>query len=1071
MLKSIVSTAYRNWPWTFALFCFMGASGLWALKKLPIDAVPDITNVQVVINSQTGALDPGKIEKLVSYPIETEMTGMPGVEEVRSLSKYGLSQVVVIFQEGTDLYFSRQLVAEKLQSVRSGLPEGVSPEMAPVTTGLGEVLMYVVEPKEGSTLARATEKERLLRTRDVQDFVVVPQLKKLRGVADVDTNGGLLKQIHIHLKPSNLAKFGFSIDHLIAKLETIGEDFGGGYIQRDGRQVIVRATGAINSVESISKIPFGINVGGHSVRIGEVADVRVDGALRLGAATTAGRETVLGTVLMRTGANSREVSTSAEDLLTKRLSLPDDVQIRVLYSRSHLVNATIHTVLKSLIEGVALVVVILLLLLGNLRAALVVAVAIPVSMLFALKGMELFGISANLMSLGAIDFGLLVDGAVVLVENVIRRFEALRGRSIDRAEKWSIVLEASVEVLKPLVTGLFIIMLVYVPILYLEGIEGKMFRPMASTVLLALTGSLLAALFVMPAMVFLFVPTASRHATVPLLFRMILGVYRPALEFSLRRKWIVPLITLIPAALAILAFGRLGSDFVPQLDEGDMVINLTRPKNQGIDESVRRQIEAERIIGKFAEVESVFSRMGTPESALDPMGPYLADTFVILKKDFNQWPEVNGKRRDKVEIFEVIKRELSQAYPSQEISPNQPIEMRFNEILEGSRADVSMRIYGPELDQLFNYSEEAERALKGIAGISAMESDPLTALAKGDTLDVVLDYAKMARYGVSLKGVNSVLETSMSGKVVGSLYEEDRRLPIVVHLDESLRDDVKGIASIPVSLPEGGTIPLSSVASIVEKERITTIARSGGRRYSALSIFLKDRDVGSFVDEAKAKVASALHLKPGYELAWGGQFRNLAEARDRLLIIIPITLVIIFALLLRSFGTFRHALLVFSSIPFAAMGGVFSLYLRGISFSVSAAIGFIALAGIATLNGMVMVSYFSQLRAEGTSIPDTAHGGALARLRPVSMTALVASLGFIPMALNTGTGAEVQRPLATVVIGGIVTSTVLTLIVIPVVYGWLETRFGDSRTSWVGGNSQRGGRSFNSLDGPSGDQV
>lgn len=1036
MLKALVTSALKNKVWVFTLFIVVAALGAGAALHLPIDAVPDITNVQVVINTKTGALDPGKIEKLVTYPIETEMQGISKVEEVRSLSKYGLSQVVIIFNEGVDIYFARQLVAEKLQGVREALPEGVSAELAPVTTGLGEVLMYVLELKPGSPLSSQDEKSQLLYLREIQEYVLEPQIKKIPGVADLDTNGGLLKQVHVNFFPDRLKNYGLSMEQLATKLESLGESFGGGYIQRDGMQVIVRATGNLENLDSIANIPLGPSFGGKLIRVKDVADVRFDSALRLGAATQSGKETVLGTVLMRIGANSREVASKAEEAL-KSISLPEDVVVKILYSRSYLVDATIRTVAKSLAEGAILVVLVLLLLLGNFRAAIIVALAIPISMLFALKGMEIFGISANLMSLGAIDFGLLVDGSVVLIENVIRRFEGLHGKKVDKAEKMRIVLDASDEVLKPLVFGLLIIMLVYVPILYLEGVEGKMFRPMAATVLLALGASLLIALFLMPALAFMFIPTAQREKE-PILFRLLRRTYQPLLKLSLRRKWLVAALAIAPALLALVLFKHLGSDFVPQLDEGDLVINLARPSKQGIDESVKWQKRSEDVIMKFGEVESVFSRMGTPESALDPMGPYLADTFVILKKDHNQWPLVDGKRRTKNELFEAMKDVLEKDNPDQEVSASQPIEMRFNEILEGSRADVALRIFGPDLDKLMEYGELAKKELKDIAGISEMESDPLTALTKSPMLDVNLNYDKISNLGLALRDVNQLLEHAMSGKEVGSFYQEDRRFPIVLHLDETLRDNLKAISSIPVALPQGGTIDLQQVASIQEHEQVTTVARSGARRYSALSIFLKDRDVGSFVNEAKSKIGKSIKLEQGYKFDWGGQFKNMEQARNRLLVIVPFTLLVIFILLLQSFGNIRHAALVFIAIPFAMAGGVFALYLRGINFSVSASVGFIALAGIATLNSMVMVNYFNQLKAENVPLKEAVWQGALARLRPVSMTALVASLGFLPMALNSGTGAEVQRPLATVVIGGLITSTILTLLVVPVLYEWME---------------------------------
>lgn len=1041
MLIFLVKSALKNRLWVFALFLLVCALGIGSAVRLPIDAVPDITNVQVVVNTKTGALDPGKIEKLVTYPIEVEMAGMPGVEDIRSLSKYGLSQIVIVFEEKTNIYFARQLVAERLQGARENLPSGLAPEIAPVTTGLGEVLMYVLEPKEGSALASKPEKDRLLYLREIQEFVIRPRLKKLPGIADVDSNGGLLKQIHINFSSEKLGQYGLSLDRFISKIETLGETFGGGYIQKDGKQVIVRATGSLGSLEALSNLPLSINIGGRPVRVKDVAEVREDSALRVGAATYGGHETVLGTVLMRTGANSREVAFSAEDALKNEVQLPEDVDLKIVYSRSHLVDATIHTILKNLIEGAALVVIVLLLLLGNIRAALLVAMAIPISMLFALKGMEIFGISANLMSLGAIDFGLLVDGAVVLIENVIRRLEERQSqKALTLEEKCELVLEASHEVIKPLTFGLAIIMLVYVPILYLEGIEGKLFHPMAGTVLLALGASLLIALFLMPAFAVVFLPSRLEHKKEPIVFSWIRKAYGPLLNYGLNHGWVVPIVTILPALLAIILFAKLGSDFAPQLDEGDLVMNLSRSPGQAIDESVKWQKQAEEIILRYSEVERVFSRMGTPESALDPMGPHLADTFVILKKDLNAWPKVEGKRRNKEELFEAIKKELLTNNPDQEVSATQPIEMRFNEILEGSRADVSLRIFGPDLDKLLEYSEQAEKILSGIQGISEIEKDPLTALSRSSVLDVILDYDKLARYGLSLKDVNSVLESAMSGKEVGSYYQEDRRFTILLHLDEKYRDDIKYIASVPVSLPEGGTIPLRDVAKIEEHEQVTTVARGGARRYAALSIYLKDRDIGSFVLEAKEKIQSQLKIDAGYELSWGGQFKNLERARNKLLVIVPITLVFIFILLLRSFGTFRHALLVFSAIPFAVVGGVFSLYLRGIHFSVSAAVGFIALAGIAILNSMVMVTFFNQLREKGLALSEVIAKGTFARLRPVAMTALVASLGFIPMALNTGTGAEVQRPLATVVIGGLFTATVLTLIVVPVAYRFIEQK-------------------------------
>ncbi len=1019
MLNKLVEFSIQNRWWVILVFLSVGLLGVYSATHLPIDAVPDISNVQVVINTKTAALEPGKIEKLVTYPIEMEMAGLQGVEEVRSLSKYGLSQVTVIFEDHTDVYFARQLINEKLQHIRSVIPAGLAPEMAPVTTGLGEVLMYVLEAKQGSELAKLPEKERLIYLREVQDYTVRPSLKKIPGVADVDTNGGYLKQVHINVFPQKLERYGISIEHLISKLESIGESFSGGYIQSNGQQIIVRGTGQLSNIDTIANFPIALDVSGNPVRVRDVANVAIESALRVGAATAHGYETVLGTVLMRTGANSREVSQRAELAIQNEIRLPDDVQIKVLYSRGHLVNETIHTILKNLLEGAALVILVLLLLLGNFRAALIVASAIPLSMLFALNGMAFLGISANLMSLGAIDFGLLVDGAVVLIENVIRR----RSR----------VLEASQEVVRPLTFGLLIIMLVYVPILFLEGIEGKMFKPMAATVLLALVSSLLIAVFLMPALASIFLRNLKPEMKEPWLFRVIHKSFEPSLQFALKRPWVAGVLGFVPTVVAVPIFLNLGSDFVPSLKEGDVVVNLTRDTRQDIDTSVSWQKRAENLIAKFPEVESVFSRMGTPESALDPMGPYLADTFVILKKHY--------AGRSAEELQEAIRVELMKDNPNQEVSFTQPIEMRFNEMLEGSRADVSLRIYGPDLDKLLELTQQAKQAISSIHGVDELAFDPLTALTKSPVLDVELDYEKLAKYGVPLKDVSGILEASMGGRSVGSFFSHDRRFPVVVHLDESLRNNIVEISRVPVGLASGGTIPLSYVTDVKQYDQVTTVARSAGKRYSALAIYLKNRDIAGFVAEAKQRVEQEVKLSSGYEFSWGGQFKNLKKAQQRLAIIIPIVLLAIFLFLLRNFGNFRHAALVFSAIPLAMSGGVFSLYLRNIHFSISAAVGFIVLAGIATLNSVVLVGYFNQLRSQGVSVGETVFQGALTRLRPVSMTALVASLGFLPMALNTGAGAEVQRPLATVVIGGLITSTVLTLIVVPVLYAWLEQRF------------------------------
>ncbi len=1047
MFKSIIESSFKNRIWIIALFLAASVWGILGLSSLPVDAVPDITNVQVMINSKTGALDPEKIEKTVTAVVETEMSGLPGLDDVRSISKYGLSQVILVFKDGTDLYFVRSQVAQRLQNLKDLLPDGVSPELAPVTTGLGEVVMYTVNAKEGSELAKKPELERLLYLRTIQDFTVRPQLKRVTGVAEVDSSGGFRKEIHINANMGAMEKYGITFDDLNRKLQSIGDSYGGGYIQRDGKQIILKTSSRLSQLKKIENIPIKIDVRGRSIPLGAVAGVREDYTQRLGAATYDGREAVLGTALMYIGANSREVSLDVVDALSK-MQLPSDVDVQVVYTRSFLVNQTIKTVAKSLIEGAALVIAVLLLLLGNVRAAVLVALSIPISMLFAVTGMKFFGISANLMSLGAIDFGLLVDGSVVMIENLLRRFEELESpHELTISQKLELVKDSALEVAKPVVLGLFIIMVVYVPILALDGIEGKMFHPMAATVLMALGASLLVAFLLMPVLGYLLIKIPKSHGKhkESRVFAFISKVYKRMLYFGIERRKFVVGGTLVFALLTGFLFTRLGSDFIPQLDEGDLVIGLVRDTSIGIDSSVQAQLKAEKIIKDFPEVQTTFSRMGTPESATDPMGVNFADTFLILNKNRNQWPKIEmgdgSKRiRSKSELYEAITARISKELPGHEFSPTQPIEMRFNEILEGSRADVALRIFGPDLNKLVEYIDKSKEIVSKIDGVGEAEMDALTALRKSPMLDINLNYDNMAKYGVTLSEANTTLQMAMGGIQVGNFYEIDRRFPIMMHLSEELRENPKNIENIPVGLVDGGSIPLRSIASFDESDQVTTISRSYSRRYAALSIFLKDRDVASFVAEAKDKISSQLQLEKGYTLDWGGQFKNLEKARLKLMLIVPITLLIIFIILLKNFESFKLTLLVYSSIPLAVTGGIFSLYLRGISFSISAGVGFIALLGIAILNSMVLVDFINQQRTKGRGVRDAVIFGATARLRPVVMTALVAGLGFLPMALNTGLGAEVQRPLATVVIGGLISSTLLTLVLLPSLYIWLEEK-------------------------------
>lgn len=988
----------------------------WGLHDMAIDAVPDITNVQVVVNVKTKSLDPENIELQITRLLEIDLSGIPNLIDMRSISKFGLAQVTLIFEDGTDLYWARQQVAERISAVQ--LPDGAEIELAPISTGLGEVFMYTLETDEKSLLHKLTEKEKLIELRTIQDYVLKPQLKKVNGVADVDSNGGYVKQIHINFFPQKMDQVGLTTKDLLARLQSVGVSAGGGYIQASHEQIIVRTYPVIHDLESLSKMSLGVSVSGRPILLSDVAEVRVDHSLRVGAATHRGKEAVLGTILMRVGSNGRKVVEGVEATL-KTIDLPPGISIKPLYTRKFLVDSTIKTVSTSLVEGAVLVILVLLFLLGNIRAALIVTLAIPLSMIVALKGMSLMGITGNLMSLGAIDFGLLVDGSVVIVEAILARM------AVEKSKGKTLIIETCKEVMPPVIAGLLLIMAVYVPILTLEGVEGKMFKPMAITVLMALGTSLVVAILLMPILAdsFLKEPHGDDHDT--WFFKKVKGVFIPLFELVLAK----PMKFSLGAGALLIVSGilltRLGSDFVPELDEGDAVLGITRSSRIDVDTSVAEQLRAETILKKFPEVKEVFARLGTPESATDPMGVNLADTFVILEKDRSKW-----RFKTKDEVLDSLVKALEKEFPDTEISRTQPIGMRFNEMLEGSRADIALRIFGEDLDKLFSYGEKAKSIITPIKGVESIEQDPLTALRQGPVLDIKPDFTQLGLYGITLDEMNQLVGLSLAGVELGSYVEKNVKYPIVLHLDERLRDNIEEIRKLPVALPMGGTLPLDKIARISQEDKVTTIARQWGKRYAAISINVADRDIGSLVKEAQSEIASKLGLEKGYELSWGGQFKNLERANARLMIIVPITLLAVFIILLRVFGSLAPTLLVFSSVPFAGVGGIFALYIRDINFSVSAGVGFIALIGIALLNSLVLISVLLKEKEE-RPIEEAVRVGTLSRLRPVLMTALVAGLGFIPMALNSGIGAEVQKPLATVVIGGLVSSTFLTLFLLP----------------------------------------
>lgn len=1030
-LDHCIVWALKNKFWvicaTAVLFLFSVAN----LNKLTIDAVPDITNIQVVVNTKTLGLDPEKVELTVTQPIEYEMMGIPDLQDMRSISKFGLSQVILIFKDGTDVYWARQQVSEKLQTAAGQLPAGVLPELAPISTGLGEVYMYALSLKKDSPLRSRPHTEQMLYLRELQDFTVRPVLRKVKDVADVDSNGGFKKELHLNIDPKKLVALGLTIDQVEKKLQGLGESFGGGSVVFGKEALIIKASTFLEKLQDFENISLGVKFNGERIRLQDIATVSFDAAPRLGGATLRGDETVLGTVLMKSGGNGRVVSADVEARL-KEITLPSDVELSHLYSRGFLVNTTLTTVIKNLAEGAILVVLILLILLGHLRAALIVSIVIPLSMLGTTLGMQLFHISGNLMSLGAIDFGLVVDGAVVLVETLIASFYSLTLAERQRLTKDEIVANKARQVMRPVVFGLLMIMLVYLPIILLEGVEGKMFRPMAFTVLMTLGWSLVFTIFLIPVLVSLFIkfPESTHegdHET--WLFRHIKRLYAPVLEKMLDVPKALIAGSVVLAVLSGLAFLRLGTDFIPQLDEGDLVVNLTRPSKISLTEALVEQEAVEKKIMTLPEVETIFSRLGTPESATDPMGVHLTDMFIILKKDRSLWETAT-----KDELFQKIKVQIESLGFTQEISSTQPIEMRFNEMLEGSRADVSLRVIGPDLAYLMEVMETLGKKVELVPGLEGAEMDPLTALRKSRVVDIKPNFLQLARLGITLSEFNQTVVSFMQGVRVGQWVQGTKKFSVIMHLSEERRDDLEEIRGLPVSLPDGGSVALSEIATIELVDQVTTIARNWGQRYAALSLNISGRDTMSFVADVK-KIVEENPVAGGHRLQMGGQFNNLERAKARLFIIIPLTLLLILFILWREFSSMLDASIIFLCVPFAAFGGVFALYFRDIHLSLSAAVGFIALIGIALLNGIVLLTVFNQLKASGKlSMREIVREGTLSRLRPVIMTAMVASIGFIPMALNTGLGSEVQRPLATVVIGGIVFSTVLTLLLFPTVY-------------------------------------
>ena len=1037
--------------------------GALNLLRLPIDAVPDITNTQVQINTSAPALSPSQVETQVTFPIETGLAGIEGLEMTRSISRNGFSQVTAIFEEGTDIYFARSQVNERLAPIGASLPEGAEPTMGPISTGLGEVLMYTIEyehpggrgatrggrvgwqadgsfvTERGDRLDSEVAKAAYLRT--VQDWVVAPLMRSIDGVAGVDSIGGFEKQFLVQPDPARLTGYGLSFETLIDALEAANLAAGANFVDRADEALLVRVDARLGGIADIEEAVVATREG-VPIRIGDVATVQIGGDLRTGAASLNGEEAVVGTVLMRSGENSRTVAAQAAERLDEvRASLPEGVVAEIVYNRSSLVDATIATVEKNLVEGALLVIAVLFLLLGNIRAAIIAALVIPISMLMAAIGMNRLGVSGNLMSLGALDFGLIVDGAVIIVENSVARLAARQhreGRLLHLGERLTETRLAAQEMIKPTVYGQAIILLVYAPLLTFSGVEGKTFSPMAITVMLALASAFVLSVTFVPAMIAVLLNKKLTEKEVKPV-RMVKERYGPAVRKAVARPWPVIGAGVGIFAVAAFVFGLLGSEFTPQLDERDLLIQSIRIPSTPTERSVEMQREVEKRIGQFPEVALVFSKTGTAEVASDPMPPNISDGFVILRPR-EEWPDPSKNKEQLISELEgALDGLIGNLYEF-----TQPIEMRFNELIAGNRSDLAVKIYGDDLEQLAITADDIADVLRGTEGAADVRVQQVTGFP---TLDVAFDRATIARYGLRVEDVAQSVAIALGGRPAGLVFEGDRRFEVVVRLADAMRDDFDQLGALPIVLSNGVTVPLRTLADFQVVDGLAEVRREQGRRLVIVSANVRERDLGSFVEEAQDSVAAEVELPPASFIEWGGQYQNLQEAQARLAIVVPVCFAIVLLLLYMALGGWIPALAVFSAIPMALAGGVFALALRGMPFSVSAAVGFIALSGVAVLNGLVMMTAIRQRLERGVPLVEAIADGALARLRPVLMTALVASLGFVPMAIASGTGAEVQRPLATVVIGGLITATALTLFVLPAIARLVLHEPGEER-SW-----------------------
>ncbi len=1044
MLENIIkqSIAHR-WLVLISVLAIC-ALGIYNFNRLPIDAVPDITNVQVQINTAADGYSPLEVEQRITFPVETVLAGIPKLDYTRSLSRYGLSQVTVVFEDGTDIFFARQQIAERLQQIKSEIPEGLEPIMGPISTGLGEIFFYTVEAEDGALKEDGTAYTPMdLLT--VQNWIIVPQLRNLKGVVEVNTIGGYEQQFHVQPYPDQLLSYDLSIHDVIKALEANNDNAGAGYIERNGEQYLVRIPGQVEGLEDIRNIIV-TKRDELTIRVKDVANVKLGAPLRTGAATENGEEIVLGTAMMLMGENSRDVSYRVgEKLKEVAASLPKGVIVKPIYDRTTLVEKTIKTVEKNLAEGALLVIVILFLLLGNFRAALITALVIPIAMLMTITGMVENKVSGNLMSLGALDFGLIVDGAVIIIENCLRRFgmeQHKLGRLLTKEERFDLASKATAEVIKPSIFGILIITVVYLPIFSLTGVEGKMFHPMAFTVVVALLSAMVLSITFVPAAVATFI-TGKVHEKENIVIRGAKTVYEPMLRWSVANPLPIVLVAVVLVVISMFSVTKMGSEFVPNLDEGDIAVQALRAPGTSLTESVRMQSFMEKMLVRdFPEVDTVIARIGTAEVATDAMPPNIADTYVLLKKR-EKWPDPSKPKEKLVEEMEVA----LEAIPGSNYEFSQPIQLRFNELISGVRSDVAVKIYGDDLDQLVKSANDVLEVVQNIEGAAGAKVEQVTGLP---VLSIVPDRKRMDLYGLNIADVQEIVQTAMGGREAGTVFEGDRRFDLVVRLPESLRTDIDALDRLPIPLPNGEQegvdetpdyVPLGEVADISIIYGPNQVSRENGKRRIVVTSNVRGRDLGSFVGDIREQVSANVQLPSGYWTEYGGTFEQLISAKQRLSIVVPISLLLIFGLLFMAFNSGRAALLIFSGVPLALTGGIAALWLRDIPLSISAGVGFIALSGVAVLNGVVMLSFIRDLEKQGKPLQEAIIEGALTRLRPVLMTALVASLGFVPMALNTGAGAEVQRPLATVVIGGIISSTILTLLVLPALYKWFPSRF------------------------------